>query len=65
MLDTISLSISFFDFQVEYQAGVDQKPVPSSCIEELDSSLIPLLHRESAAQSLSCVMELWFQIMHP
>ena len=51
--------------QVEYQTGADQKPIPNICIEELDSSLIPLLHRESAAQSVSCVIEMWFQVMHP
>ena len=51
--------------QVEYQSGANQKPLASCCTEELDSSLIPLLHRESSTQSLPCVIELWFRILHP
>jgi len=50
---------------VEYIAGAEQKSLARPCIEELDSSLIPLLHRESAAQSVPCITELWFQITHP
>ncbi|XP_057370278.1 zinc finger FYVE domain-containing protein 9-like [Daphnia carinata] len=61
----IGLRVSLDGDSVEYQTGAGQAPLPNTCVEELDSSLIPILHRESSGQSVPCIMELWFQIVHP
>lgn len=61
----IGLRVSLDGDSVEYQAGAGHAPLPNTCVEELDSSLIPILHRESSGQGVPCVVELWFQVVHP
>lgn len=58
-------AVGNFNSQAEYQAGANFKSLPTQCCEELDSSLIPILHRESSGSTMPCILELWFQIFHP